>query len=1261
MATQAIDFSDLGAQQIPITAQPTTAQPSAPLDFSDLGAKPIQPAVQPNTQSKAPLDFSGLGAKPAVTPQVPAAGLDFSDLGAKSAGSLEAVLPAVGAALDSDQSTWQRIKGFAQHPLVAAETAFPELVIPGLAGKAAADYLENSGHPTLAKVAGSYSGAENAVKDMVSGMTSPLNVAIMVLSSGFGSIADAAPLLTKLSDVPVVGKMIPAAVKAVPTVSRLVNAGFSVGSIYNAYESYPDIKQAIESGDTALAAKLITSQVGNVGMAAMTGLHALGSVHVPVEATEGKEAPEPLTKAPLAKIVDTEAQKAQAESEGQPAVQTVPPVKLFHGTSGDLIDVSEMKPEEFGKPGSLGVGAYFSTEPAVAGKYAGPDNVAIGGRVIAGELQPGTKILDADATLPDGLQKSLTDRFGDQGKTYSDYVKNIVAGQNVETAKADLTDLQKFVAQDGYKGAQSENVHGAHGLMLFGEDVTGTPLKDVIKPTLPTARIVPDAHVPVVSRDQITSEAAQREIENSPVIQRMVDPAEIQTPKDIQDALENVAAHIRLNIDGRTGVVITLPEQQQLAADLNMPVEELLNRKPGAAFNAEHAIAARTLLASSVDNVVGLAKQAALAPDNEQAQKDFASALARHNEVLTQVKGVTSEAGRALGSFRADTSLPQTRIAKALAGLKPEVLSQAADLVSRLDPNDPAYVSKVNKFIEQVTPSTTGKKLFEVYRNMLLSGPATVIKKSASEAAMMTLETMKKTAVGGLEQLKSATGATDETPEATASEGYWFAKGAAQSLTHIGEVLRGEFNLNGAGGFEGNRTEAIKGTTGEIIRLPSKLIERLTNAVYLANYMGELNSLAGRQAVSEGLTGEDAASRQDYLAHNPTPEMQKAANLMGLHGTFQDKLGKTGQSANQVIQSNGALKALFPFFKTPVNLIKASGEYSPYGVLKGTYQGDLNLQTKGLVGSSILASLAYLSLEGHITGGGPVNYAQRQTKEATGWQPYSVKIGGKYYSYNRLEPLGLTLSSVADAVHGILLGDEESVTGSKVLNALGHVTRNIESIPFLMQVGNIIDSLTHLGSGDTTERVVDNLLASMVVPAAVKDVAQGMDTTKRSPTREGFSNLATGLGQTIEERTPAMTRRVPAQIDIAGQPQHAPASGLGGANPFPWTTDQNNHVTEELARLGLTVEQMPKPVTRKLHNGKTVVVPGGDMTLPEAQELQRQETAETYNRWSKAISSPGWQSRTMTDELRKSALEKIHEQVVKGRLQRLQQIKREEQ
>lgn len=33
---------------------------------------------------------------------------------------------------------------------------------------------------------------------------------------------------------------------------------------------------------------------------------------------------------------------------------------------------------------------------------------------------------------------------------------------------------------------------------------------------------------------------------------------------------------------------------------------------------------------------------------------------------------------------------------------------------------------------------------------------------------------------------------------------------------------------------------------------------------------------------------------------------------------------------------------------------------------------------------------------------------------ATGWQPYSVRIGDTWYSYARLEPLGLLLGIAAD-------------------------------------------------------------------------------------------------------------------------------------------------------------------------------------------------------------------------------------------------------
>ncbi len=43
----------------------------------------------------------------------------------------------------------------------------------------------------------------------------------------------------------------------------------------------------------------------------------------------------------------------------------------------------------------------------------------------------------------------------------------------------------------------------------------------------------------------------------------------------------------------------------------------------------------------------------------------------------------------------------------------------------------------------------------------------------------------------------------------------------------------------------------------------------------------------------------------------------------------------------------------------------------------------------------------------YITGGGPLDENQKKALMATGWQPYSFKVGDKYISYQRLDPLGM--------------------------------------------------------------------------------------------------------------------------------------------------------------------------------------------------------------------------------------------------------------
>ena len=41
---------------------------------------------------------------------------------------------------------------------------------------------------------------------------------------------------------------------------------------------------------------------------------------------------------------------------------------------------------------------------------------------------------------------------------------------------------------------------------------------------------------------------------------------------------------------------------------------------------------------------------------------------------------------------------------------------------------------------------------------------------------------------------------------------------------------------------------------------------------------------------------------------------------------------------------------------------------------------------------------------------------QKVAMLAQGWQPYSINVGGKWYSYRRLDPFALLLGPVADFV-----------------------------------------------------------------------------------------------------------------------------------------------------------------------------------------------------------------------------------------------------
>lgn len=1148
--------------------------------------------------------------------------------------------------------------------VLAGKISNPEALMTTV-DQVAANYMASSKHPIISKIGKTLGGISQFEQNAIRSAESPVGVASLVAGPA-ETVAK-----TAVEEAPsFIAKVAPTLAAAAPKVRAVADTIFSTEGLKSIVvpkeknESSLQYAQRIALGAfqtlAPIVGHVVPSEAAKNAAEQKTTIPVSGEVEAaaPVKPVTTHEAE--IKAAP--KAVPAETKPVERAIEAKPAEVETKSGAEKPNEENPLNGIWETKPTENAQP------TIEIIKPEEA--QAAPGGHAGNGVASVEELnRPGRFVKISAAGQPTDLAKSPD--FGELKPGEAGY--QVKPDGSFELKAGQETDATKL------------------GVQNYAKEVFGNKPAPV---ALPIAKVVSDDYIPTISKDKILAAAAQRIVNNSPIISGMIDPAKLQTPEDIGEALGQVEDHVTRNLDPRVGVRISLDAQKALAADLNMPVEDLLAKHSGVAYHAEQSLAARSLLRSSALDLQNLAKQAAAG--DAAARSKWAFAAARHLEIENQVLGIRSEAGRGLGSWRVNTlDLPEVQIGSALAKtdpallaqvqkvtgkldpsapdyaakanqvlrlvqatqeLKPETLTKAAQLIAKLDPTEPGFIGKIGKITSELKPSTTQDKVFEVYRNGLLSSPATVIKKSASEATMMMLETTKKAMQGGIESLKAAVGPSDYARgEARAADACWFSKGAVQTLWNAKKILSGEFDLAGMPGFEHGTSRAIKGVAGQVVRAPSELINRLTNLVYAMNYYGELNARAARQAISEGLDGEALAARQEFLAQNPTQEMMEAANKMGLQNTFQNELGDTGKKGALLIQSNPVGKVLFPFYRTPINIVKQAFQFSPYGYYKGLLTGDAEMQVKGLIGAGIAAAIANMAMSGLVTGGGPIDFKTRQTLEATGWQPYSLKIGNKYISFNRAEPVGLIMGLGADAVLSNL-NEEGAEAASRSQTFVNYLSRNIEDLPFLMQISGVVDSLTHLGEGNTAERVADNLVASAVVPAGIKNVAQAVDPTMRTPAYGGISNPTQGLKQTIESRVPGLTKNVPADIDVTGQPVKRTPSSVGGANPFPVSTQKNNPVLSELARLGVSVENQPQKTLTVREGNKVVPIPGGQPTPAEAQKLQKLETQEFYRIASSVISNPSW--KKIPDEEKKIVLSEIRKKVDAGRYGRLLLIRK---
>lgn len=345
---------------------------------------------------------------------------------------------------------------------------------------------------------------------------------------------------------------------------------------------------------------------------------------------------------------------------------------------------------------------------------------------------------------------------------------------------------------------------------------------------------------------------------------------------------------------------------------------------------------------------------------------------------------------------------------------------------------------------------------------------------------------------------------------------------------------------------------------------------------------------AGIIADKKGLKGKEKADfiikyKDDNFNPDSSALMQYAAEeaqYLTFTKELQDKtLGKVLQEATNKLPY---LRLVIPFVRTPTNILKFAFERTPFVVaLKEERQKlltefnspdpILRARARGKVVTAgvtmgALIDVAYNNRE-FITGGGPSNEREKEALMATGWRPYSIKIGDTYFSYQRLDPLATPLGVVADIVETGVREEKdfnESWAEHKANALMLALTRNATNKSYLAGIQMWADAL---GDPDRYVEKLGRNYAGSFVPNLISQMSD-YDTQAIKEARSVADVMKKKLGL----RGSLDTKR-----NVLGEEYQAEQwMGTGFINPIQLSTKKDDPILNEMASLNHAFRQ-PQP------------------------------------------------------------------------------------
>ena len=687
----------------------------------------------------------------------------------------------------------------------------------------------------------------------------------------------------------------------------------------------------------------------------------------------------------------------------------------------------------------------------------------------------------------------------------------------------------------------------------------------VTDPSVVDRSILPDQ----AAVDDIASELYARDAVSQSDFTKLRTDKLLQTPAGALRVLSAIEDRItEQEVVKFSGKDFTRAAADQAAA-VGLRPEDYIARIPqgrGAGGVAVHVLASQKAL-SAVAEDTRRAFEALGQSADPAVTVAAAESLSRSFAVLEAAQFARAEAGRALRVLREPRDA-SAALTKKLLKLKPDQLELVKKMLVEYAPSDPAKALRALQ--DALDNPSKMDYAIQLFKNSVLTGTGTHIVNVTSNSLKLGNQHLEGIIAGlATGDIKRAAASGRAVYESWRSLGH-AVKASKQAFKQGSGVLdpRVASNDNGyhlknlddlknsvdSGNLWQAHIAATKTLLGDgALRLLGGGDELFKQIAYRGKVAGDAWSegyfsqrLRGKQLDAYVQARVDASV--DPLSGRATDE---AALAFARETTFTQELrkdtvlGQIGTATQTFVHGDTTVQKLLqlvvPFVKTPTNILDDFWQRSPANLYlyREMTSGDPKVRGQAIArfttGASLTAVAVSLVQAGMITGGQSADPEVRKLQDP----PYSVKIGGKWYSYNRFDPAAAHIGLLADAADLMRLADEtgQGEIGNSIATMLARQFRNKT---YLRGLTDLLNGLSDPDSSGV-ELAVQN-----IVGAAIPSIVGSFKD-------DDYVREVRGVLDAIRNRIPGLSENLPPRRNVFGEP--ILASELGNWQPIKASTD----------------------------------------------------------------------------------------------------------